>query len=71
MFKLDQSGAYTGPAAKPPTEAETAAWQALTREEQVRLYREALAHPDCGVATEDSMAEILAEAQARFARRDG
>jgi hypothetical protein len=65
MSKLDQTWVDVGPAARPPSEAETAAWQALSREEQVRLYREALAHPDCGVVTEDSMAEILARAARR------
>jgi len=59
------------PSALPPTEAELAEWRALSREEQVRRYREALAHPDCSVATDDSMDAILAEAQARVARRHG
>jgi hypothetical protein len=71
MSKLDQTGIDTGVTARPPNEAEMAAWRALTRDEQVRLYQEALAHPDCGVATDDSMEDILAEAKARLARRRG
>jgi hypothetical protein len=59
------------PSPLPPTEAELAEWNALTREEQVARYREALAHPDCAVTTDTTMAEILAEAQARVARRRG
>jgi hypothetical protein len=50
-----------------PTEAELAAWAALPRDEQVRRYQEALAHPDCGVLTGDSMSDILAVARKRVA----
>jgi hypothetical protein len=57
------------PSPLPPTEAELAEWNALSREEQVSRYREALSHPDCDVVTETTMAEILAEAQARVAAR--
>jgi hypothetical protein len=52
-----------------PTEAELAAWAALPRDEQVRRYQEALAHPDCSVATDDSMTDILAAARRRVAAR--
>ena len=52
-----------------PTEAELAAWAALSREEQVRRYQEALAHPDCSVPTDDSMSDILAAARQRAAAR--
>jgi hypothetical protein len=57
------------PSPRPPTEAELAAWNALSREEQVSRYREALSHPDCAIVTDTTMAEILAEAQARVAAR--
>jgi hypothetical protein len=57
------------PSPLPPTEAELAEWNALSREEQVRRYREALSHPDCDVVTDTTMAEILVEAQARVAAR--
>jgi hypothetical protein len=59
------------PSALPPTKAELEEWNALSREEQVKRYREALAHPDCDIVTDDTMADILAEAQARFTARSG
>jgi len=52
-----------------PTEAELAAWAALPRDEQVRRYQEALAHPDCGTMTDDSMSDVLAAARKRVAAR--
>jgi hypothetical protein len=52
-----------------PTEAELAAWAALPRDEQVRRYQEALAHPDCSTPTDDSMSDILAAARQRVASR--
>ncbi len=52
-----------------PTEAELAAWAALPRDEQVRRYQEALAHPDCSTLTDDSMSDILAVARQRVATR--
>ena len=52
-----------------PTEAELAAWAALPRDEQVRRYQEALAHPDCSGPTDDSMSDILAAARQRVAAR--
>jgi hypothetical protein len=52
-----------------PTEAEFAAWGALPRDEQVRRYQEALAHPDCSMPTDDSMSDILAAARRRVAAR--
>jgi hypothetical protein len=52
-----------------PTEAEIAAWNDLPREEQLRRLRQALTHPDCGIASSDSMADILALAQRRAADR--
>jgi hypothetical protein len=54
-----------------PTEAELAAWAALPRDEQVRRYQEALAHPDCGTTTDDTMSDILAAARQRIATRNG
>ena len=52
-----------------PTEAELAAWSTLPRDEQLRRYQEALAHPDCSVPTDDSMSDILAAARQRVAAR--
>jgi hypothetical protein len=73
--RMSHDGAMTDtktramPSPLPPTEAELAQWNALSREEQVNRYREALSHPDCDIVTETTMAEILAEAQARGAAR--
>jgi hypothetical protein len=53
-----------------PTEAELAAWTALSREAQVSRYREALTHPDCSIVTDESMGDILAAARERVATRD-
>jgi hypothetical protein len=52
-----------------PTEAEIAAWDALSRDEQVRRYQEALSHSDCGVSTDDSMNDVLVAARQRVAAR--
>jgi len=60
------------PPSATPTEAEVAAWAALPRDDQVRLYAEALAHPDCSAESSDNMREILAAARLRaVARADG
>jgi hypothetical protein len=52
-----------------PTEAELAAWAALPRDEQVRRYQQALAHPDCCTFTTETVDDILAEARRRVAAR--
>jgi hypothetical protein len=57
------------PSPLPPTEAELAEWRALTREEQLARYREALQSPDCERVSDASMGDILAEAQQRAAAR--
>jgi hypothetical protein len=57
--------------ALPLTKAELAAWDALTRDEQVAHYREYLLHPDCQRVGTASMPDVLAEARARVARRRG
>ena len=57
------------PSATIGEEAEVAAWDALPRDEQVRRYREALAHPACDAITDDSMSDILAAARRRVAAR--
>jgi hypothetical protein len=54
-----------------PTDAELAAWATLPRDEQVRRYQEALAHPDCSTPTDDTMSDILAAARRRVASRNG
>jgi hypothetical protein len=57
------------PSALPPTEAELAEWNALTRDEQIARYREYLSHPDCERVSSATMADILAEARERVAAR--
>jgi hypothetical protein len=57
------------PSALPPTEVELAAWRALSREEQVTLYREALDAPDAGRVTETTMTDVLTAARQRVATR--
>ena len=55
-----------------PSEADIAAWNELTRDEQLRRMREYLSHPDSSTVSGDSMADILALAQGRAAtRRNG
>ena len=53
-----------------PTEAELGAWAALSRDEQMSRYREALTHPDCSAVTGDNMKDILEAARQRVASRD-
>lgn len=53
------------PSALPPTEAELAAWQALSRDEQLIRYREALQAPGAARATKASMADVLIAARQR------
>ena len=52
-----------------PSEADIAAWNELTRDEQLRRMREYLSHPDCSTPSNSTMADILAEAQSRAAAR--
>ena len=57
------------PSATIADEAELAAWNALSRDEQVRRYRDALAHPACDTLAADGMSDILAAARQRVAAR--
>ena len=52
-----------------PTGEDIAAWNALSREEQLTRLRKECAHPDCDVIVDDSMADILALAKERVARK--
>jgi hypothetical protein len=55
-----------------PTEAELAAWDSLSRDEQVRRYQEMFRHPDCNTFTTDTPEDILVAARQRVAaRRNG
>jgi hypothetical protein len=53
-----------------PTEAESAAWADLPRDEQVRRYQETFRHPDCNTFTADTPNDILAAARLRVTPRD-
>jgi hypothetical protein len=57
------------PSALPPTETELAAWQALSRDEQLARYREALNAPDAARVNEATMADVLTAARQRVAAR--
>lgn len=59
------------PSALPPTEAELAAWRALSREEQVARYREVLLAPEAERVSKSTMADVLAAARQRVAARRG
>jgi hypothetical protein len=59
------------PSPLPPTDAELAAWNALTRDEQLARYREYLSHPDCDRVSSATMADIFNEARARVAGPGG
>jgi len=52
-----------------PSEEDVRAWGALPREEQLRLLRAALTHPDCSTVTAATMNEILTEARRRVDAR--
>ena len=51
------------PSALPPTEAELAAWQALSRDEQLARTREAILAPDAARVSTASMADVLTAAR--------
>ena len=55
--------------ALPPAEAELAAWNALTRDEQIARYRSVLTSPACQTVTTASMDDIREAARQRLAAR--
>ena len=55
--------------ALPPTEAELAAWNALTRDVQIEHYRELLQSPECNTFTDETPDQILAAAREQVAAR--
>jgi hypothetical protein len=59
------------PSALPPTEAELAFWRALSREEQLDRYREALLTPEAGRVSTASMAYVTTAARQQVAARGG
>ena len=48
-----------------PSEEDVRKWEALPRDEQLRLLRAALTHPDCSTATPDPMSDVLEAARGR------
>jgi hypothetical protein len=63
---------YAAPSPLPPTEAELAVWHALSRDEQLTRYREALHHPDRDRIGNATTADVLIRARQRVAaRRNG
>ena len=62
---------YGLPAAT-PSEEDIRAWEALTRDEQIKRLRTLLSQPDRVVAGDESMADIVKEARKRAsAKRRG
>jgi len=59
------------PSALPPTEEELATSQALSRDEQLNSYRDALQAPDATRVSKATMADVLAAARRRVAARGG
>ncbi|WP_257169071.1 hypothetical protein [Bradyrhizobium sp. SRS-191] len=59
------------PSALPPSDAELAEWNGLSREEQIARYREFFAHPDCERFTDESAEDIILAARQRAAARRG
>ncbi len=59
------------PSALPPTEAELAAWRALSRDEQLARYREALQAPEARRVSQATMADVLTAARQLVAGRRG
>jgi len=70
MTKTTDAKARAMPSPLPPTEAELAEWNALSRDEQIARYREYLTHPDCQRVSKASMADVLTAARERVAARN-
>lgn len=59
------------PSALPPSDEEFAAWQALSRSEQIARYREVLLSPEAARVSPATMDDILLAARRRVAARRG
>lgn len=59
---------YITPSAA-PSDADIDAWNSLPRDEQLARLRAALNHPDSSAASDETMAELLAEARRRAGER--
>ena len=72
MTEASELEVMTMPSALPPSEAELAAWHALSREEQLARYRQALQHPSRRRISDATMVDLLTKARRRVAaRRNG
>lgn len=71
MVATREPDVYAAPSPLPPTEAELASWRALSRDEQLDRYREALHQPDCDRISDVTMADVLTRARERVAARRG
>ncbi len=69
MSETRDPDVYAVPSPLPPTEAELAAWRALSREEQLARYRSALHHPDCDRISDATVADVLTKAREQVAAR--
>jgi hypothetical protein len=54
-----------------PADAEISGWNDLSRDEQLRRLRQVLTHPECGIDSGVSMADLLALAQKLASERRG
>jgi hypothetical protein len=54
-----------------PSNDEVAAWQALSRDEQLRRLQARVTHPDCAAVSDATMSDILSRAQAAAKLRHG
>ena len=68
---MSETKSLATPSSLPPSRLDLEEWNALSREEQVSRYRDALADPECFVVTDKTMDEIRIEARLRFNARHG
>jgi hypothetical protein len=66
---MAETKTHAMPSPLPPTDAELATWNALTRDEQIARYREYLSQPDCHRFTDSNMTDVLDRARQRVAAR--
>ena len=66
---MSETKSLAAPSSLPPSRLDLEEWNALSREEQVSRYRNALADPECFVVTDKTMVEIRIEARKPFCRR--
>ena len=69
MLKNSKNLPPWGNLALEPTPAQSAAWDALTREEQLAVFREAVDGPDARTDSGMTADEVFARARARIAAK--